>query len=81
MIIIAWLIFGVVCAWIANGRDRSGFGWFVLGCLFGPLALIILLCIGQGGTGWMCPYCREDVQKEARVCPHCQKGIEFPPTT
>lgn len=39
------IVFGGICAVIANGRGRSGVAWFLLGFFLGCLALIILLVI------------------------------------
>lgn len=39
------LVFGIICALIANGRGRSGLGWFFIGLFFQCLALIALLVI------------------------------------
>ena len=39
------LVFGGICAVIANARGRSGVAWFFIGCIFSCLALILLLCL------------------------------------
>ena len=39
------LVFGGICAVIANARGRSGVAWFFIGFFFSCLALIILLCL------------------------------------
>jgi hypothetical protein len=40
-----WVVFWLVCAGfaaaMANARGRSGFGWFLLGVIFGPFALLV----------------------------------------
>lgn len=74
------LIFGVVCALIANSKGRSAFGWLLLGTLFSLIALIVLVLLpslktdpGQPSpdTHVQCPDCAELVRNEARVCKHC----------
>jgi len=40
MIVVLWLIFATCSAVIASSKNRSGFGWFLLGILFGPFALL-----------------------------------------
>jgi hypothetical protein len=37
-----WLICGIGAAAIASSKGRSGCGWFVIGVLIGPLALLIV---------------------------------------
>lgn len=41
------LIFGIICAAIANSKGRSVVAWFFIGFFFGILGLIILLVIGN----------------------------------
>jgi hypothetical protein len=36
-----WLLFGILGAWIATTKGRSGCGWFIACCLLGPLGLVI----------------------------------------
>lgn len=45
MEIIIWLVFGVICAVIANGRGRSAAAWFFIGLLLTCVGLIILLVL------------------------------------
>ena len=40
-IVLIWFLFGLVAAIIANSKGRGVFGWFVLGILLGPFALVI----------------------------------------
>ncbi len=37
-----WLLCAGVTAAVAASKGRSGFGWFLLGCLFGIFALIVV---------------------------------------
>jgi hypothetical protein len=41
------LIFGTICAVVANGKGRSAVGWFFIGFLFGLIALIIVCIISD----------------------------------
>jgi hypothetical protein len=36
-----WLLFGILGAWIATTKGRSGCGWFLLCSILGPFGLII----------------------------------------
>ena len=36
-----WLLFGILGAWIATTKGRSGCGWFLLCSLLGPFGLIL----------------------------------------
>ncbi len=39
--LILWLLFGIVCAMISTSKGRSGCGWFLLGVLIGPFAIVV----------------------------------------
>ena len=39
------VIFGIICALVANGRGRSPIAWFFLGLVFSCFALILLLVL------------------------------------
>jgi hypothetical protein len=41
-LIVFWLICGVIAAAIRSAKNRSAFGWFVLGPLFAPSILIVV---------------------------------------
>lgn len=68
-----WLV-----SWIATiiiAAQRGGFNQgclaIITGALFGPIALLVALSY----KAHTCPYCKERIQKEAIVCPHCQREI------
>jgi hypothetical protein len=42
---VIWLIFAIVVAAAANGRGRTGFGWFILAVVISPLLAGLLLAI------------------------------------
>lgn len=46
-----WLGFAIVTALAASGRGRSGFGWFLLGLVFGAFALIAVLVLAPKAAG------------------------------
>lgn len=79
-----WIFWGLVwsLAWIvitaaaARARDRSGCLWAILGAVFGPIALILVLVMGRGG-GVPCPTCRELIRMDALKCRHCGATIEW----
>ena len=43
--LILFLICGIACAWFAAPRHRNQAGWFLLGCLLGPIGVLILLLL------------------------------------
>ena len=87
-IFLLWLGIAIITGIAAGARGRSGFGWFLLGCIFSLLALLAVLIIPSRkrdpyaptpATHVRCPDCKEFVLKEARVCKHC--GCKLVPQT
>lgn len=80
-LLFVWVMIAIVCAVIASNKGRSGFGWLVLGALFGVFALIVVACLSSTDADpslKRCPDCAEAVQPEARVCKHCGYRFEGP---
>lgn len=40
-----WVLLSMIIAGIAQGKNRSGFWWWVCGLIAGPGALLILLLV------------------------------------
>ena len=83
-ILCLWLFMGLICALIAASKGRSGFGWFILGCLFGPLAVLCAAVMSRDAPQAQpvlaqpmktCPFCAEAVQPAAVLCKHCQQPL------
>lgn len=78
--IIIWVVCGIGAAVIASSKGRNAFGWFIGGLLLGPIGLLIVGFMGQPApnecTLRKCPYCAEQILKEAKVCKHCGRDVE-----
>lgn len=88
--IIVWLICGFICSAISSNKGHNAGSWFVIGILFGPLAILAVLAQSKAeriieldsindGSGVKCQFCAELIKKEALVCKHC--GRDLPKTT
>ena len=44
------VVFAIVCASLAGGRNRSRVGWAILGFIFPIIALVVLLILGNKKT-------------------------------
>lgn len=84
-----WILFGVVAAATASRNGRTGCGWFLLGIIFGPFALIVALLpsskekdtskayeSGSYGEYKKCPFCAEVIKKEAIKWKHCSSDLQ-----
>lgn len=70
LLLVVWLVFGIASSLVASNRGGSGCLFFVLGCVFGPLAL---LCAFFEGAE--CPHCRSKIHTKATKCPKCQSEL------
>ncbi|RMH04171.1 MAG: hypothetical protein D6702_03825 [Planctomycetota bacterium] len=48
---VGWGILSLLVAGIAQGKGRSGFGWWLAALLVGPLALLLLLLCDRRPAG------------------------------
>jgi len=62
-----------VSAWIGEKKGRRSDG-FILGLLFGPLGLIITICMADI-RGEVCRICKKKNPKGVSFCAHC--GTSF----
>lgn len=84
---IVWLICGFVAGVVAEYNGRNGCGWFLLGFLLGPFALLLAVAMGkdrdalnqkmvESGKLVKCGSCAELVLPEATRCRFCGATLE-----
>ena len=42
-----WILFGIIGAWIATTKGRSGCGWYLLCGLLGPIGHILAAIVSK----------------------------------
>jgi hypothetical protein len=43
----AWLLFGIIGAWIATTKGRGGCSWFLLCSILGPFGLVLAAVVSK----------------------------------
>lgn len=66
-------VLGVIPAWIASRKGQSFLFWWIFGALLFILALP--LAIVAQDVRPKCPECLSPVNKLAKVCPSCHRGL------
>jgi hypothetical protein len=84
--VIFWFLCAIFSAALASSKNRSAFGWFVLGLIVGPFGLLVAffpkLDVPPSASGdatvsetRSCPYCAETIKRAAKVCRFCNREL------
>jgi hypothetical protein len=86
-IVIFWFLCAIFSAALASSKNRSGFGWFLLGLLFGPFGLLVAFfpkveapalnasVVAGAEETKTCPLCAETIKRAAKVCRFCNREL------
>lgn len=69
--LVCWVVFGIFSALVASQRGSSGWAWFALGVLLGPVGLALAFT-----TGINCAHCGKKISLKADVCPYCHSTTQ-----
>lgn len=72
LLVIIALIGGLIGVYAAQQKGFSQAGGFICGALLGPLSFLLF---AADGTKKPCPMCREQIHKDAVVCPKCRSPL------
>lgn len=84
-LLLAWVMFAFLAAWIADSKGRSAGGVFLLSLILSPLIGIIVALVMERKSETpagpdpalqiRCPECREWILRGARKCKHCGSAV------
>ena len=72
--VIIWLL-SIILGTIIGNKKGEGCISFGMTVLLGPFWLPVILL--SKGNRRKCPFCAEDIHKEAKICPFCKKETGF----
>jgi hypothetical protein len=72
-IVIVALLLGLIPASIARSKGQPFLFFWLMGALLFPIFLVVAIVMKS--VRRRCPHCRETVQDDASVCPHCQRDL------
>ena len=69
---------GLICGIIAQSRGQNGQIWFLVGCILGPLGIVvtaIMLRDAKQQARISCPQCAEMIMPDAKKCRFCGADV------
>ena len=70
--VVIWVICAIIAAAIGGKKGEAGSG-FLIGLVFGPIGVLFALL--STGNRKPCPFCKEQINKKAEICPHCRTAL------
>src|SRR3954467_165355 len=70
---IFWCILWAIVGVIIGGRKGKALSGLLWSFLCGPFGVLIVVL--DKGNRRECPFCVEQIHREASVCPHCQREL------
>ena len=67
-------ILAFIPAIIAESKGRESVLWFIYALFLWPIALVHILVVTPANRK-ACPYCAEQVSKDAKICPNCGNNL------
>lgn len=84
--LVLYAVSAIACVHISSKKGRGKVAAFILGFLFGPLGLLVVLILPKdqkkledeeflAGRSCYCPSCGETVWSQAKKCRHCKADL------
>lgn len=80
IVAILWVIPIFVAYSIGRPKGRMGIAYGLLLGWVGVIILALLPPVRNAAAGYRpCPFCKEQIRRDATVCPFCQRDVEAVP--
>jgi hypothetical protein len=77
LFVVVYLALAAIPGFVATAKGRNFFVWWVFGLVVLPVAFFASL-LAPRSRHVACPFCREQVDRQASVCPHCRSPLGEP---
>ncbi|MDZ7723439.1 MAG: zinc ribbon domain-containing protein [candidate division KSB1 bacterium] len=67
------IVFSILSGGIAHKKGGSVIGYFLLGIILGPIAMLIAFLANNDNN--KCPNCGEKISQEVEICPNCSESL------
>ncbi len=74
LILVVDLGFASLCAYLAYRKGRNAYLWFLLGLLFWPIVIWIVLFLPRVEPR-RCPFCGDLIGESEEICSRCRADL------
>lgn len=92
LLVMGWVVMGFVGMFVSEAKGRGSGEGFLLGCLLGPLGVLVaallptkstresrhtaITQVGEERPMRACPHCAETILSAANICRYCQQMVD-----
>lgn len=84
ILIALWFVATISGAVVGSQREIGLLGGLLGGLLLAWIGVFLIILLSpvkakdETDQGYLCPYCRESIKPDARVCKHCRMRVAKP---